>query len=252
MRNLFKTKKHFAASIFRYSFHLDRLNTNAQLVAFIKAHPARLTGSRQELHKWVYSECCGDQPIEYLEFGVFRGESLAWWLELDKHPDSRFFGFDTFTGLPEDWRTLFRKWPSGTFDTEGDPPILDDRRARFVKGLFQDTLGQFLAEWQPRGTIIVHCDPDLYSSTLFVLTELDPILKTGAIIIFDDFNSSNDVFRAFKDYVSAYRLTFCCLAASDREYKQLAVAVGTKREVVGRRATMKSRRPCPISASDEL
>src|SRR5262249_5377639 len=52
----------------------------------------------------VQNEGLDKLPVRYLEFGVYRGESISWWLNRLPHPDSRFTGFDTFTGLPERWR----------------------------------------------------------------------------------------------------------------------------------------------------
>ena len=228
MPGVLKSNKHFAASIFRYSYVLDRLNTNAQLVDFIERHPVPVMGGRQKLHLFVCTECCANGPVDYLEFGVFRGQSLAWWSDQNQNVRSRFFGFDTFEGLPENWQKLRHTMPAGTFSTDGQPPNLADTRISFVKGLFQDTLGNFLNEWQPRGTVVVHCDADLHSSTLFVLTKLNRILASGAIVIFDDFNCSTDVFRAFKDYVAAYRVPFRCLAASTPDYTELAIATGAR------------------------
>ena len=60
-----------------------------------------------------------DAPIDYLEFGVADGASLRSWCALNQRPESRFFGFDTFTGLPEDWAA---DHPKGTFNRDGIPP----------------------------------------------------------------------------------------------------------------------------------
>jgi len=47
----------------------------------------------------------------------------------------------------------------------------------FIKGMFQDTLDNFLTDFTPREKFVVHNDSDLYSSTLFTLVKLHRILK---------------------------------------------------------------------------
>ena len=44
-----------------------------------------------------------DGEINYLEFGVASGESFEWLMRKNTHASSSFYGFDTFTGLPEDF-----------------------------------------------------------------------------------------------------------------------------------------------------
>ena len=62
--------------------------------------------------------------------------------------------------------------------------------------------------------LIIHMDADLYSSTLFVLTYLSDYLP-GANVIFDEFDSAFDEFRALEDYCSAYRRSYEVLAVTD-------------------------------------
>lgn len=153
-------------------------------------------------------------PIDYLEFGVFHGESLRWWLEHNSDPASRFVGFDTFTGLPESWVGL----PPGTFSTHGQIPEFDDARVSMEVGLFQATLGDFLKRFDLTQRTVIHLDADLYSATLFVLTMLAPFLKAGDVIIFDEIGSAYGVtheFRALGDLESAYGLQYRVLGGAD-------------------------------------
>jgi O-methyltransferase len=147
------------------------------------------------------------EPVLYLEFGVWEGRSMQWWHRSMGNPDSRFVGFDTFTGLPESWRHGLSEHPAGTFDAEGKPPQIDDPRVDFRKGLFQETLPAFLEVLPSLVTgrsLIVNLDADLYSSTLYVLTMLDRQLP-GALVLFDQFSSVLDEMRALLDYCAAYR-----------------------------------------------
>jgi hypothetical protein len=158
-------------------------------------------------------------PIDYLEFGVHEGVSLRYFAGANHHPDSRFIGFDTFSGLPESWG----RFSSGHFNVGGIPPVIDDARVSFRVGLFQDSLPVFLESYRPQ-KLIVHVDCDLYSSGLFVLARLDAVCRPGTVIIFDEFGDVQHEFRAFMDYVSSFRRGYRVLAAT-RNYWEVAVEI---------------------------
>jgi hypothetical protein len=182
-----------------------------------------LFDERTEMYNYVQREFIGDQPIDYLEFGVYEGGSIKRWLGLNRHPESRFYGFDTFEGLPEEWKRINDKMQRSAFDTGGAVPQVDDDRVEFVAGLFQDTLGGFLEKFEPRSQLVVHCDADLYSSTLYTLTKCDPILVPGTLVIFDEFSSVLNEFAALADYCSAYRREYDVLAATSEYFAQIAI-----------------------------
>lgn len=151
---------------------------------------------RRGIHTHVAREIIGDAPVDYWEFGVYRGESITWWTDLNRHPDSRFFGFDTFSGLPADWG----KKKAGAFSVDGATPDLDDPRVRFIPGLFQETVCRVLRDTPPRHRLCLHLDADLYGSTLFALTTMGCCIAPGTVLIFDEFTSLPHEFAAFRDY----------------------------------------------------
>ena len=155
-------------------------------------HPS--FSNRDEMYKSLISSIQGD--FDYLEFGVASGESMKVWLKEEHTPKSRFYGFDTFEGLPEAWGDIQK----GTYTNEGKIPNLSDPQLKFVRGLFQDTLPAFLNENKLQHPLVVHMDADLYSSTQFVLSHLNSILRAGDFLIFDEFaciRRSKHEFRAF-------------------------------------------------------
>ena len=175
---------------------------------------------RFKLHEFVFKEEIQNQPIDYLEFGVASGIAFKWWVEKNENPGSRFFGFDVFTGLPEDFGVMKKQH----YDTAGQTPNIQDDRVTFIKGLFQDSLPGFLNDYKPQQKKVVHMDADLYSSTLFVLTKLIPFLEKDDIIIFDEFGVPTHEFRAFSDIVSSYNLRYEFLGAVNN-YLQIAIKI---------------------------
>ncbi len=194
-----------------------------------REHPAPVDfPERKLLYDHLQHTVIGDEPISYLEFGVYRGESFGHWLGLNCHPASRFLGFDTFTGLPESWKTAGHTAAAGSFDVQGQIPRFDDDRARMVKGLFQDTLPAIVETDMPElatRRLVIHLDADLYSSTLYVLTALHGVLVPGTILIFDEFNSAAHEFRAFLDYTTAYRVRCRVLGTAGLIGEQTAFVV---------------------------
>ncbi len=161
-------------------------------------HKGRLNLYEHVLHKLHLAE----KPIRYIEFGVGRGNSMRWWTGQNTHPESLFWGFDTFEGLPERYGT----YAEGTFSLGGNFPDIPDTRIQFVKGLFQDTLLQTLPSLDFSQLTIVHVDGDLYNSALYPLALLYPNLKPGDLIIFDEFGVPMHEFRAFEDFTRAFRM----------------------------------------------
>lgn len=151
------------------------------------------------------------EPASYLEFGVFQGVSMGIWSGLLKSPQSRLAGFDSFEGLPENWGLFTDK---ERFNVKGRMPHFDDPRVRLVKGWFDQTLPGFLKEFQPQPTLIVHLDADLYSSTIYVLRQLRPLLKPGTILVFDEFFDREHELKAFTEFLNDEKMRVECIAAT--------------------------------------
>jgi O-methyltransferase len=208
----------------RYSWFLDRLNWEARLNATVKEFPSAVElASRKDLYRYVSDTLIGssDRVIDYLEFGVFEGASIAQWCALNQNARSRFFGFDSFEGLPEDWHSGKRR---GAFSTSGKVPEIADPRVSFVAGWFQESLRGFLASYRPQSQLVIHVDCDLYSSTLYCLATLDPVISPGTLIVLDDFFDALHVYRALTDYCAAYIRQYKILART-HELGQAAIVM---------------------------
>ncbi|MBS1664307.1 MAG: hypothetical protein JST68_24895 [Bacteroidetes bacterium] len=176
---------------------------------------------RYKLYQYLIDQFIRDLPTTYIEMGVADGETFHWWLAQLSHPDSRFYGFDTFEGLPEDWGSNKK----GSFSNQGAVPVFDDKRYQLYKGLFQETLPRFLKTYSNLQKKIILLDADLYSSTLFTLTSLARHLRTDDILIFDEFFAPQHEFRAWQDFQQAYSTIKLELIAAANNYTFVAFRV---------------------------
>lgn len=171
-----------------------------------------------DLHEWVTTTQL-DPRLDrglILEFGVATGRTLnqfAHWL-----PDRMVYGFDGFTGLPEDWTSRMRK---GFFARDNLPRVRDN--CYLVVGYFDHTLPDFMAAQGPRPVQLLHVDCDLYSSTVTVLSQLRDNIVPGTVIIFDEYINypgwQQDEFRAWQEHVQARGLKYEYIGRVSRHQK---------------------------------
>lgn len=156
------------------------------------------------------------------EFGVFEGGTLN---RIAEHfSDQPVFGFDTFGGLPENWRADFKK---GAFKTDlGTLKFMSN--CEIFPGLFSETLPDFLKSHGAPAKLI-HIDCDLYRSTQDILFNLGRArIVSGTIIVFDEYLNypgwQNHEFKAFDEFLSWKAGEFEYLAYN-RGGEQVAVRV---------------------------
>lgn len=152
-----------------------------------------------------------------LEFGVYTGTTLK--IIAAARAAEGVFGFDSFEGLPSDWRAGY---PAGAFRVDGLPEVPG---ADLVVGWFDDTLPGFLEE-HPGPVDFLHVDGDLYSSAKTVLDLVGPRLQPGSVIVFDEFFNyagwRDHEFKAWLEYVER----------TGTEFEYLAYTVDNEQVVV--------------------
>ncbi len=155
----------------------------------------------------------------YLEFGVFQGRTIN---RIARQVENKVYGFDSFEGLPEDWRTGFSK---GKFGVDNVPVVEDN--VELIKGWFQDSLPKFLEEHSEKCAFI-HIDCDLYSSAKYVLNTLKDRIVEGTIISFDEYFNypgwQEGEYKAFKEFVEENNIMFKYLYYVDT-HEQVSVKI---------------------------
>jgi hypothetical protein len=192
----------------KISWALRNVLLEIDLQHFRDTHPCHSCIRREQMYSYVHESVINEEPIDYLEFGVYQGDTVRYWASLNKIRSSRFFGFDSFEGLPEQWcRT-----DKGFFSTSGAEPQIDDERVKFIKGWFNETVPPFARGFSVKNRLVMHLDADLYSSTMIALALLGPVMPKGTLLFFDEFFSRDDEFRALMDWQSMYGRKFRVVA----------------------------------------
>jgi hypothetical protein len=160
-----------------------------------------------------------EQEDLWLEFGTFDGRSI---IPISEYTNKMIYGFDSFVGLPEDWRC--RNIPAGTFNLGGDDPNykfygvtfnLDDLKVvpnvEFIKGWFEDTLPKFMEDHN-RPISFIHVDSDIYSSAVCIFKNTVKNIKPGCIIVFDELlhyeGFEEHEWKAWWEFVEKYNIEF--------------------------------------------
>lgn len=151
----------------------------------------------------------GQRDVLYMEFGVYRGDTIRYWSKLLENPRSKLHGFDSFEGLPENWLPQRAK---GHFSLQGQVPKVDDPRIRFFPGWFDQTVPSYV--FPGHDVLVLNFDADLYSSTILVLDILEPKIVPGTYIYFDEFNHRLHELRAFKEFVERTGMKYSLLGAT--------------------------------------
>jgi Methyltransferase domain len=181
------------------SFDLDRLTRLAAGLESAAYYTERMAGAHRALDprallRFAFRQRASEGLV--LEFGVASGTTINLLAELTAGP---VYGFDSFAGLPEDWRPGF---PRGMF--AHDLPAVRPN-VELVKGLFEDTLPRFLSEHSGPAAFL-HVDCDLYSSTRTVLLRCEPRIVPGTVIVFDEYFNyvgwRGHEYRAFQEFVA--------------------------------------------------
>jgi hypothetical protein len=201
-------------------FRLKSLETTC---AYIQAHMLHVPTLTNKFDLMMFALSKAPREGLYCEFGVFKGESLAF---MKANIPQDVHGFDSFEGLPEYWRPGFTE---GTFKVKKVP--------RFKKGVhlhigwFNDTIPKFVAEYGTQKIAFLHVDCDLYSSTKAIFEGLLNQIQDGTIILFDEYfncpNWEEHEYKAFQEFIQKNNYSYEYLAYNCKGY-QVAVRVKKK------------------------
>jgi hypothetical protein len=157
-----------------------------------------------------------------LEFGVMEGRTLR--ILAEAFPARLVHGFDSFQGLPEDWRHDKR---AGAFSTDGKPPETLPENTQLHIGLFSQCIPAYKAAFQDK-IALLHIDSDLYSSAHTVLFGLAERLPPGSIIVFDEYINypgwREQEHKAFMEFVAAFDIRFSYVAFAS-SYLSVAIRI---------------------------
>jgi O-methyltransferase len=135
---------------------------------------------------------------DYTEFGCSGGMTfaLAYHESRRLQHQAKLWAFDSFQGLPapRDERDQPEMWKEGMMATSLDAfhricasKGIPKEAYKTVQGFYEHSLTKLSPDDEPRNIALAYVDCDLYSSTKTVLQFLEPRLKHGMIVAFDDY-----------------------------------------------------------------
>ena len=215
---------HFVNNFTAFAFQF----VNTLQRAYIGDHTSLLNGGLP----------CASADGLWLEFGVWKGTSarlIADYCMARNLTLPALFAFDSFLGLPENWRDVWKlgrtgrrraaSLTRGTFALAGVPPKLPERydaAIEWVVGWFNESLPRFLHAHPDKHVSFLHVDSDLYSSATTQLKLLRPRLKHGTILVFDEFFN-------YPEYLDHEILALWEFLRDDRKLSVQVIATSTRK-----------------------
>jgi hypothetical protein len=175
---------------------------------------------------WEASHLTGpgnqDSDELILDLGVWLGWSTRLISDACGRPVS---GFDTFSGLVEDWQIddqivikrgtfslsepLAQRFMRDTGVSLNDGlPVALGRKVQFIRGSTYETLTPFLADRPSAPIALFHMDLDTYESCLHALETCKDRFVEGSILVFDEYLVTNAEMRAFYEFQNRYELNW--------------------------------------------
>ncbi len=175
--------------------------------------------NRERLWKHILQTLPATGDLHGYEFGVAYGYLTKWWLKNCTNV-TKWFGYDTFTGLPEDW-LHFKK---GAFDANGKPPAINDQRVDWIIGRVEETFNadhllNSREKSEKKINRIFFFDMDLYQPTRHALNIILPHLQPGDILYFDEAGDFDER-RALVESYDILQKTTCLIG-----YTPMAIAL---------------------------
>ena len=182
---------------------------------YFKKHENKimLFNKRENLWDYTLEEIISEGDI--LEFGVWYGKSINYMSK--KLKNRKFYGFDSFEGLQEDW---YGTWmPKNFFDQKGKLPKVP-KNVKLIKGWFINTVPDFM-ENNSNQIAILHIDCDTYESTREIFELLGNKINRGTLIIFDEYQGypgwKFGEYKAFQDFINKSKKTYSYIGITNRQ-----------------------------------
>jgi hypothetical protein len=157
-----------------------------------------------------------------LEFGVYSGFTINY---IASKRDWIVDGFDSFEGLPENWRDRFGK---NCFSTDSQPKV--KHNVHLHKGFFAQSIPEFL-NVNDRANLPIaymHIDCDLYSSTKTIFNLLGHKIVSGTVIVFDEYFNydgwEHGEYLAFQEFVNSESIKYEYITYNHK-HEQVAVMI---------------------------
>jgi hypothetical protein len=132
-----------------------------------------------------------DIPGEFVELGVYKGNSAIMLAELGRRAGRRVYLFDTFEGFDKrDLRGIDGKSPVAFTETSlsAVQKLVGTHGVTYVQGFFPESTSKVA---MPDRVAVAHLDCDLYEPMKAGLKEFYPRLSPGGIMLLHDYSSGH-------------------------------------------------------------